>query len=98
VVFTVNTMPNTRGKQISVRIPAELDEWLQSKAVDGRGKADFVRSLIARARRKESEQELFCMFEEAAKDWNDEDRREQELWERASLEDFRRSEEREREK
>lgn len=98
VVFTMNTMLNTRGKQISVRIPAELDEWLQSKAVGGRGKADIVRSLIARARRQEMERELFCMFEEAAKDWDDEDRREQELWERASLEDFRRSEEREQEK
>ena len=98
MVFTMNTMPNTEGKQISVRIPAELDEWLRGKAVDGRGKADIVRSLIARERRKEMEQELFGMFEAAAKDWDNVDRSEQELWERASLEDFRRSEQREQEK
>ncbi len=96
-VFTMNTMPNTKEKQISVRIPAELDEWLQSKAAEGSGKADIVRSLIAKARREEIDQELFQMFETAAKDWDDEDRREQALWERASLEDFWRRENREEE-
>ncbi len=88
----MNTMPNTKEKQISVRIPAELDEWLQGKAVEGSGKADVVRSLIAKARRQEMEQELFHMFEAAAKEWDDEDRDEHALWERASLEDFWRHE------
>lgn len=84
----MNTMSNSNEKQISVRIPAELDEWLQSKAVGGNGKADIVRSLIAKARREEMEQELFHMFEAAAVEWDDEDRREHALWDRASLEDF----------
>ena len=91
-VFTMNTMPNTKEKQISVRIPAELDEWLQSKAVGGRGKADIVRSIVEAARKKEVDEELFHMFQAAAKDWDDEDRRAHGLWERASLEDFRRRE------
>ncbi len=93
VVFTMNTMPNTKEKQISVRIPVELDEWLQSKAVAGNGKADIVRSLIAKARREETEGELFQMFEAAAKDWDDDDRRESDLWDHASLEDYWRHEE-----
>lgn len=84
----MNTMPNAKEKQISVRIPTELDEWLQSKAVGGNGKADIVRSLIAKARREEMEQELFHMFEAAAAEWDDEDHREHSLWDRASLEDF----------
>ncbi len=78
-MFTMNTMSNTKEKQISVRIPAELDEWLQSKAVEGRGKADIVRSIVEMARRKEVEEELFQMFEAAARDWDDEDRGESEL-------------------
>jgi len=93
VVFTMNTMSNTKEKQISVRIPAELDEWLQGKAVSGNGKADIVRSLIAKARREEMEGDLFQMFEVAAKEWDDDDRRESELWDRASLEDYWRHEE-----
>lgn len=92
VVFTMNTMSNTKEKQISVRIPAELDEWLQGKAVAGNGKADIVRSLIAKARREEMEGELRQMFEAAAKDWDDDDRRESDLWDRASLEDYWRHE------
>lgn len=88
----MNTMPQFKDKQISVRIPVELDEWLQGKAVEGGGKADVVRSLIAKARREEMERELFHMFETAAKEWDDEDRHEQALWERASLEDFWRHE------
>ena len=93
MVFTTNTMTKPKEKQISVRISAELDEWLQGKAVEGHGKADIVRSLIAKARREEMERELFHMFEAAAGEWDEEDRREQRLWERASLEDFWRHEE-----
>ena len=77
-MFTLNTMSNTKEKQISVRIPAELDEWLQSKAVEGNGKADIVRSIIEKAREVEREEALFQVFEAAGKEWNEEDRAESE--------------------
>jgi len=71
-------MTKPKERQISVRIPAELDEWLQKKAGEGNGKADFVRSIIEAARKKEIEEELFAMFEAAAEDWDEEDRAESE--------------------
>lgn len=78
MTFNMNTVPNTKDKQISVRIPAELDAWLQSKTPQGRGKADFVRGLIEQARAREAERELRSAFDRAAAELTDADRRERE--------------------
>ena len=78
MTFNMNTMTNTKDRQISVRIPAELDAWLQDKAPNGRGKADFVRRLIEQARAREAQRELRSMFDTAAACITAEDRNERE--------------------
>ncbi len=78
MTFNMNAMSNTKDRQISVRIPAELDAWLQSKTPQGRGKADFVRGLIEQARAREAQRELRSMFDRAAVEITEEDRHERE--------------------
>jgi hypothetical protein len=60
-------MPATaKDRQISVRIPSDTDAWLARRAGSSQNKAEFVRQLIERERRREREEKLLDMFNEAA--------------------------------
>ena len=52
--------------QISVRIPSDTDAWLARRAGSSQNKAEFIRQLIERERRREREEKLLDMFNEAA--------------------------------
>lgn len=52
--------------QISVRIPSDTDAWLARRAGSSQNKAEFIRQLIERERRREREEKLLEMFNEAA--------------------------------
>lgn len=60
-------MPATaKDRQISVRVPTETDAWLTRRAGSSLNKAEFIRQLIEGERRREREERLFAMFNEAA--------------------------------
>lgn len=60
-------MPATaKDRQISVRIPSDTDAWLARRAGSSQNKAEFIRQLIERERRREREEKLLDMFNEAA--------------------------------
>lgn len=72
-------MDDPLTRQISVRIPAAADDWLQRRAGDGGHKADVVRHLIEEAMEAEREAELRGAFERAAAEVDAEERAEREL-------------------
>ena len=72
-------MAVAKERQISVRVSAELDRWLERQTGGSRGKASFVRDLIERARAHQKQQELLEMFNRAASELSDEDRAERDL-------------------
>ena len=55
-----------KDRQISVRIPSDTDAWLARRAGSSQNKAEFIRQLIERERRREQEEKLLAMFNEAA--------------------------------
>jgi len=55
-------------RQISVRIPSDTDAWLTRRAGSRQNKAEFIRQLIEREKRREREEKLLEMFNEAASD------------------------------
>jgi hypothetical protein len=55
----------TKDGQINLRLPAELDAWLESRAGGKRGKPAFVRRLLERERAREEEERMVRMFNEA---------------------------------
>lgn len=55
-----------KDRQISVRIPSDTDAWLARRAGSSQNKAEFIRQLIERERRREREEKLLEMFNEAA--------------------------------
>lgn len=71
-------METVKERQISVRVPEELDRWLQERAGGARKKAAFIRELVEKERAAEREAELLQMFNEAAAELTDEDRAERE--------------------
>ena len=72
-------MPEARTSQISVRIPREIDEWLELRAGGKGHKADLVRRLIEDAMAADRELELQAAFDRAAADVDAEEQREREL-------------------
>ena len=73
-------MPGQKARQISVRIPIELDSWLERRAKQGKeNKANVVRALVEDAMAKEREERLLATFNEAARDLTSVDRDEREL-------------------
>ena len=73
-------MPEQKTHQISVRIPFELDRWLEKRAKQGtHTKADVVRTLIEDSMAKELEEQLLETFNEAALGLTPADRQEREL-------------------
>jgi hypothetical protein len=69
----------TRERQISVRVSAETDRWLERQVAGSRGKAGFVRELIERERARQKEQEYLEMFNRAAGELNKDDIAEREV-------------------
>ena len=59
-------MPAIKERQISVRVPAETDAWLEQRAGGKRKKAAFLRELIEREMALHREHELLAMFNRAA--------------------------------
>jgi hypothetical protein len=67
-----------KGRQISVRVLRETDDWLERRAGGRSNKADFVRGLIEREMAREREENLLEVFNKAAADVTESDRVEQE--------------------
>ncbi len=67
-----------KGRQISVRVLRETDEWLERRAGGRSNKAHFVRSLIEREMAREREETLIEVFNKAAVDVTESDRAERE--------------------
>ncbi|MFQ5743684.1 MAG: hypothetical protein ACE5HV_08870 [Acidobacteriota bacterium] len=72
-------MAGEKSRQISVRIPAELDAWLEHKAQRKGRKADVVRTLIENAMADEQQERLRATFNEAARELTEADRQERDL-------------------
>jgi predicted DNA-binding protein len=71
-------MAGVKERQISVRMPEELDRWLHERAGGARKKAAFIRELVEKERAAEREDELLGMFNAAAEELTEEDRAERE--------------------
>ena len=56
----------TKDRQISVRIPSDTVAWLARRAGSSQDKAELIRQLIEGERRREREEKLLDMFNEAA--------------------------------
>jgi predicted DNA-binding protein len=71
-------MAGLKERQISVRMPEELDRWLQERAGGARRKAAFIRELVEKERAAEREEELLAMFNAAAEELTEADHEERE--------------------
>jgi predicted DNA-binding protein len=71
-------MAGVKERQISVRVPEELDQWLQERAGGARRKAAFIRELVEKERAAEREEELLAMFNAAAEELTEADYEERE--------------------
>jgi hypothetical protein len=69
----------TKEAQICIRIPAFVDEWLQSHAKAVGSKADVVRGLIEREMTREEENRLRAMFDAAAAELTKEEKEDRDL-------------------
>jgi len=66
----------TKEAQISVRLPEDLDRWVEEQAGGKRQKPAFIRKLLERERHAEEEAALQRMFDEAWDSLSDEERAE----------------------
>jgi Arc/MetJ-type ribon-helix-helix transcriptional regulator len=71
-------MKNTKEKQISVRISAEAEAWLERQSRKSKSKGDVVRELIDLEMERTRQKELVSMFNEAARNLTESDRAERE--------------------
>jgi hypothetical protein len=55
----------TKEAQINLRLPADLDAWIESHAGGKRGKPDFIRRILERERSREEEARMLAMFNDA---------------------------------
>lgn len=78
-VHSQSTKSRHKTHQISIRLPEEMDAWLEKRVGSQRTKAEFVRQLLERERAREREQELLDMFNAAAAEVDDEERNEREF-------------------
>jgi hypothetical protein len=72
-------MAGSKERQISVRVSAETDRWLDKQAGGSRRKARFIRELIDRERARQRQQELLGIFNRAAAELTHEDLEDREL-------------------
>lgn len=78
-----NPRTHSRGAakeaQICIRIPAFVDQWLESHARAVGSKADIVRGLIEREMLREEEDRLRAMFDAAAAELTEEETEDRDL-------------------
>lgn len=74
-----DTASATKDAQISVRVPAFVDEWLEQRAGKTGSKADVVRRLIEEEMAREEAEVLREMFDTAAAELTDEEREDRDL-------------------
>lgn len=55
----------TKEAQINLRLPAELDAWIESRAGGKRRKPEYIRRLLERERAREEEERMLSMFNAA---------------------------------
>lgn len=55
----------TKEAQINLRLPADLDAWVESQAGGKRGKPAFVRHVLERERAREEDERMLAMFNDA---------------------------------
>lgn len=65
----------TKEAQINLRLPAELDAWVEARAGGRRQKPEFIRQLLERERSRDEERELVELFNDAWDDLSERDRR-----------------------
>lgn len=56
---------STKEAQINLRLPADLDLWIEERAGGKRKKPAFIRQLLERERAQEEEAEMQAMFDQA---------------------------------
>lgn len=65
----------TKEAQINLRLPAELDAWVEARAGGRRQKPEFIRQLLERERSRDEERELVELFNDAWDDLSERERR-----------------------
>jgi hypothetical protein len=55
----------TKEAQINLRLPVDLDEWVETQAGGKREKPAFIRQVLERERAREGEEQLLAMFNAA---------------------------------
>ena len=76
---TVRESQLAKDAQVSVRISNRMEAWLARKAGKERSKADVVRSLIEEEMAREASARLTEMFDAAASELTEQDRKDREL-------------------
>lgn len=76
---TVRESELAKDAQVSVRISNRMEAWLARRAGKERSKADVVRSLIEEEMAREASARLTEMFDAAASELTEEDRKDREL-------------------
>jgi hypothetical protein len=66
----------TKEAQINLRLPADLDAWVEAHAGGKREKPAFIRELLERERAREEEEQLRRMFDAAWDSLDEEERAE----------------------
>jgi hypothetical protein len=66
----------TKDAQINLRLPADLDAWVEARAGGKREKPAFVREILQRARAREEEARMLEMFNRAWDSLSPEEREE----------------------
>ena len=68
-----------KDAQVSVRIPAFVDAWLEARAGKKGSKADVIRRLIEEEMEREESEALRQMFDDAAAELTEEEREDRAL-------------------
>jgi hypothetical protein len=55
----------TKEAQINLRLPAELDAWVEAHAGGKRRKPEFIRQILERERAREEEEQMLNLFNTA---------------------------------
>lgn len=76
---TVRESQLAKDAQVSVRISNRMEAWLARRAGKERSKADVVRSLIEEEMAREASARLTEMFDAAASELTEQDRKDREL-------------------
>lgn len=67
----------TKEAQINLRLPEELDAWLEAHAGSKRAKPGYIRRVLERERAREEEEEMLEIFNRAWDSLSEEERTEE---------------------